>query len=300
MKIGDIECWIEADNQRLDEYGVAECGQNQCSAWIPTMINQEFIIVYQDSHHPGRRCTGSSLIIDGNTFGGDLLKASRKHTLSSQSHIRTGPTECRKLKFGAIQLTDDDTYLEKDQQSLGEISVSISTWRVIKGRHKRTGNAKDYSTPTLAQVHEKTKKGIAHAVTFGEAETMPPISNTTRIEWYGRQLATFTFRYRSIDMLRAKGIVPMPVLRVTPQPSSSSGRGQKRKACNDVVSNRAVRVKPEVLDIEASERRKDAVRQAEEALRKARFAVKKEQNPGLRLEDVSILISGEIIDLTED
>ena len=41
MKCNKLECYITADKQRLDEYGVdLKEEENTCSAWIPSKVGQ--------------------------------------------------------------------------------------------------------------------------------------------------------------------------------------------------------------------------------------------------------------------
>ena len=41
MKINDIDCWIEAEGQTLDEFGTELAEENKtCVAWVPSQVGQ--------------------------------------------------------------------------------------------------------------------------------------------------------------------------------------------------------------------------------------------------------------------
>ncbi|KAL1738384.1 hypothetical protein HDZ31DRAFT_78407, partial [Schizophyllum fasciatum] len=103
MRLGNIECWIEGDDGKaLDEYSVDVDG-TKCSAWIPSAVGKKFSIVYKDLDRS--RTTGSYPCIDGISFKGRMLCKNRASDNSVQTHVRTGPTEQRRLQFGALELT---------------------------------------------------------------------------------------------------------------------------------------------------------------------------------------------------
>ncbi|TRM64535.1 hypothetical protein BD626DRAFT_492155 [Schizophyllum amplum] len=292
MKVKDIECWIEVDGKPLKEFGVevSEDGKKG-SAWIPSKIGQDFAVAWND---PDRtRATSGCLSIDGANCGRYLLKANRQCNKFSKGSIRTSPTERRALQFGALQLTDDESCLAKDHQKVGEISLELWRCRVLGPGPRLQGS----SVGEPSRVHEKTKKGLAHAVNFGAVKHIRPSRGTSTRNLDKEAMVTFTFRYRGIDILRANGIAA-PEERSTSY-DDSAATGQKRKASKQLVSER--KVKPEVVDVEHLVEVEERVRHAEEELRRARFEMLRGQgNERIKMEDVSALISGEVIDLTED
>ncbi|KAL1713220.1 hypothetical protein EV715DRAFT_212063 [Schizophyllum commune] len=176
MRVGDIECLIQVKGEMaLNEYGLQRSADGRtCMAWIPSRIDQEFSIVYHDPKL--MRVTGSYPRIDGALYKGHMLK--KGENLCVQKYVRTGPQELRRLKFGALRLTadDDDTYpgLLCGQRDFGEISVDI--WRCdIRPECKKVPNSYTVPSPTLA--HERSKKAVTHAVTFGAPILYPASRN---------------------------------------------------------------------------------------------------------------------------
>ncbi|KAL1674897.1 hypothetical protein EV122DRAFT_219761, partial [Schizophyllum commune] len=312
MKIGNLECQVCVDVdghlEPLEEYGVEHCdteGGKTCSAWIPSKVGQ---VVCRD---PGKLeraecCLSTSLYIDG--ICRSRKKAFFSAALDDHWHrdVRVSSTERRAMQFGALELTDDDEVLQADTQKYGEITLEVWRARLLddtRPRAKRTLN----QGFAPARVNEKTKKGLAHVVVLGEARKIPSGGGIASELLNVSPNATFIFRYRSIDILRAKGIAPnRPSQCVDTKPAtsrivdmSSTARSRKRKASEELRLERPL--KREIVDIEEIERDRDAVRQAEEALRQARLRLyRQEGNKRVKLEDVSVFIPGEVIDLTDD
>ncbi|KAL1730411.1 hypothetical protein EV714DRAFT_210929 [Schizophyllum commune] len=315
MKIGNLECQVCVDVdghlEPLEEYGIEHRdteGGKTCSAWIPSKVGQQFQVVCRD---PGKLeraecCLSTSLYIDG------ICRSRKKAFLSAalddhwHRDVRVSSTERRAIQFGALELTDDDELLQADTRKYGEINLEVWRARLLddtRPRAKRTFN----QSFAPACVHEKTKKGLAHVVVLGEARKIPSGGGISSELLDVSPIATFIFRYRSIDILRAKGIAPnCPSESVNTKPAtsrivgmSSAAQIRKRKAAEDLPPERPL--KREVVDIEEIERDREAVRQAEEALRQARLRLyRKEGHTRVKLEDVSAFIPGEVIDLTDD
>lgn len=269
-----------------------------CSAWIPSKVGQAISIVWKDTDRS--RATSADVLVDGTNCGGYILDTSRKWDEVCREYVRTSATEKRRLQFGALQLTDDDTYLTKDRRNVGEISVALWRCRVTRKGQTPMGGRRIESS----LVHEKVKKGLAHTVTLGDAIKVAPSTGKRSERLDDEPLATFLFRYRGIDVLRANGIVAMSKLLTSSSSESAASAtdaevGQKRKASEELVSGREV--KPEIVDIEHLVQVEKRDRQAEEEFRRARLEMLREQGrKNIKIEDVSTIISGEVIDLTDD
>ncbi|TRM64554.1 hypothetical protein BD626DRAFT_455995 [Schizophyllum amplum] len=302
MKIDSIDCWIEVDGKKLDEYGVEVSeGGKACAAWIPSEVGQKFAVCCQDTNR--RRESTGYVQADGKDCGGKVLRSSRTADMWTMNGVAMSTTTVRHFQFGALALTDDDSYLTKNQQNVGEIKVEL--WRC------HVGGATLAGIPAIGEpmkMHERSKKGVAHAVQFGEEKRMATPLTFVEITKVGvAPFATFTFRYRGIDMLRANGIAP-PAETAVPHHSRSASstshagrpaRGRKRKASEALTPDRED-VKPEIIDMDEVEDVEDRVRQAENELRRARLAMhRKRGNKKIKLEDVLPIVPGEVLDLTE-
>ncbi|KAL1758671.1 hypothetical protein FB107DRAFT_246874 [Schizophyllum commune] len=234
-EIDDISCCIRVDDKPLDEYQpeLSDDGKT-CSAWIPCQAGQIQI-------GSARRLQMS---LSTACLAANVCYAHPGWDDFTRSYVRVSPTETRSLQFGVLELTHDELYANNDKdRRIGEITISVWLGRVTGSEPCRGG----IQVPESSRVHEKTEKGLAHSVNF--------------------------------DILRANGIVTQPGSNTATvsQLSGSASRpgdlspaaGKKRKASEDLGAER--HLKGEVVDIEEIERDREAVRQAAEALRKARL-----------------------------
>ncbi|KAL1739078.1 hypothetical protein HDZ31DRAFT_49977 [Schizophyllum fasciatum] len=231
------------------------------------------------------------------------MDALRTRDEATFDRVYESETGCRDLRFGELAFTDDDAYLRRDQRSVGEITVTV--WQC-----KLEGYEDFIPVESLAEpikLHERAHKALAHGVTYGEVKNDAQMAFTANIvDISASPLASFTFRYRSLDMLRATGIAPAPESQPSQSQSQSrsrspgSSRGVKRESSR-TLSREPEDVKPKIVDMDELEDAEARVRQAEETLRQARFDMQRRNgNKRIKLEDVPAFISGDVIDLTED
>ncbi|KAL1667435.1 hypothetical protein GGF50DRAFT_112327 [Schizophyllum commune] len=304
MKCNKLECYITADKQRLDEYGVdLNEEEHTCSAWIPSKVGQVFAVVLADPHKT--RAADSlelRLFFDGVRSADFVMLSSCSSNVLAMRDTVVSETERRTFQFAALELTDDDSFLEKSVQRAGEIKLEVWRCRVTARGGYLRGNA----VPGPSKVHEKTKKGLAHTVGYGKAVKAKPVRSVHTDKVGKKPLATFTVYYRSLDILRANGIAPRPAEETrsesrSPSPESSTARKGKKHKASDESEPPKKKIKPEIVDIEELQRVEDRVRQAEEELRKARLEMYRQRgNERVKLEDVSTFVPGEVIDLTDD
>ncbi|KAL1758668.1 hypothetical protein FB107DRAFT_271863 [Schizophyllum commune] len=308
MRLGIVDCWIEADGKPLEEYGVevSEDGK-RCTAWIPSKAGQEFVVHLRDPDLA--RSTLGAIYTDGHNVGGPVLEAFRSPTLQhvSRAGVNISPTEIRNFKFGEVKLTDDDTYLSQDMKSVGEVRFEL--WLCHVGRFV-VPTVRPQITETT-KMHERSKKGLAHAVAFSETKRLErPTNFVEATKLGGEPLATFTFRYRSLEMLRANGIAPMPQPAEVPRAASSTSsspvagpsRGRKRKATDPLTPERDAKrdVKPVIIDMDEEDEAEERIRKAEDELRRARLEMHRRRgNTKIKLEQVLPILPGEVLDLTE-
>ncbi|KAL1738303.1 hypothetical protein HDZ31DRAFT_70145 [Schizophyllum fasciatum] len=215
------------------------------------------------------------------------------------AHINA--SEIRNFRFAEVKLTDDDAYLNQNLQNVGEIKVEI--WLCHVGGDTVS---RQLHLAESTQMHEKSKKGLAHSVAFSKPKRLQRPVTFSQVHKIGTEpLATFTFRYRGLDMLRANGIVPMPApaapsresRSVSSTPAAGPSRGRKRKATDALTPQRDV--KPMIIDMEEEAEVEERIRKAEDELRRARLEMHRRRgNTRIKLEQVLPILPGEVFDLT--
>nr|GAT54992.1 predicted protein [Mycena chlorophos] len=185
------------------------------TAWIASELGQEFSIHWRNTDVFCQ--TVGRVWVDGIECSGEILRGPNYDTRVAGR--RTSGSAVQPFVFSKIDLTDDDTFLHaSSSRDIGTIKLEI--WTINMTGTKPFSN----SAPVAdAKVHERSKKGVAHQVKFGA-----PVEGNQRsaavIEYLDTSpLATFTFKYRSMDILRANGIAPT-------RASTSTSRTTKRKS----------------------------------------------------------------------
>ncbi|KAL1699177.1 hypothetical protein EV121DRAFT_296416 [Schizophyllum commune] len=304
MRLGTVDCWVEADGKPLDEYGV-EFGDDgkSCVAWIPSKAGQEFAVSWRDLNPVPRQSAGY-ITADGNFVGGALLEGLQ--TMVRREGAQITADHIRRFRFGAVELTDDDSLLNKNLQNVGEIKIEI--WRCRAGGYDAPPPLK---VAESTRMHERSKKGLAHSVAFSQPQPLAkPIAFRQVTKLDAQPFATFTFRYRSIEMLRANGIAPLPEPAAPPRATSSASsppvagpsRGRKRKASSPLTPERDIKrdVKPVIIDMDEEAEAEERIRKAEDELRRARLEMHRRRgNTRIKLEQVLPILPGEVLDLTE-
>jgi len=159
--------------------------------------------------------TAGRVTVDGHDAGGRIIAPSDQLNFASISGLTTSATSFRPFTFWPLDWTDDDSYLDGTSgQRLGEITLEI--WIVVPGPQYL---APGYAVPLPVKLHEQSRNGVAHCIRFGPEIPTPPAMQTTSRKI--SRLATFIFKYRSLDLLRADGFVPC-------EPQTRAG--EKRRA----------------------------------------------------------------------
>ncbi|TFK27437.1 hypothetical protein FA15DRAFT_169163 [Coprinopsis marcescibilis] len=122
--------------------------------------------------------------------------------------------ERRYFQFATVALTDDDAYMGvSNLESVGIIQVKvISVKEYILKPNPPALKVNSSGTGNQVMLHERSKKGISHCVGFGKGEKQPKVLYTQTAKPTGTViLGTFTFKYRTMDILVADGIAPRRV-----------------------------------------------------------------------------------------
>ncbi|KAI0344521.1 hypothetical protein BDW22DRAFT_1354594 [Trametopsis cervina] len=324
MKYKGIICAIlQADANEFPEYRVTtEEAKRQSSCCIASQAGKNFKITFKVNKRvpPAQSDFVGRVFIDGQCIGSYELPCTK-------SSVRATATTQRPFMFAPVALTDDeDAPRLVDGEELGSIKVEIFPADVRPVRATNRSRVKAAAPQRLeerlpklrdAPVHETSKKGGAHRTLLGEEIQSRPRSTTGSIRWIVSAdcdqppHCTFVFRYSSVELLKAQGIIPLdvpapiPVAKrpapVRPEDASSKGPSKRPRTDSSTESKppkpsaSSSRVKIEdTLDLEALRAQREAleaqIRQAEAAL-----IMKREVSP--------ILLgagNGDMIDLTED
>ncbi|KAF8626112.1 hypothetical protein AX17_006608 [Amanita inopinata Kibby_2008] len=208
LKFGTFEAQVKVDGAGLPEYQVEVDEQaTRVTCWI---ASENFSVCWHNPE-PTFDTTGHVYLDGAFATGKVLYKGSCRVPVEVDS-LYTSPTSCRRFSFSPIVYTDDDTYLQALTKSFGEIEIRLSEVTAVRER----GFYGASFTPN-DKVHERSKKLGAHCVKLGAEEVATPTTyvSSTII----RQLVTFVFRYRPLDMLQANGIVPAPPRTETIKPN---------------------------------------------------------------------------------
>ncbi|KAL4064627.1 hypothetical protein J3A83DRAFT_643511 [Scleroderma citrinum] len=237
--------------------------------------------------------------MDGSIHDGGILRPgpTKKRT---QEGIRTSSTSLRPYMFSRLELTDEDEYLDKSSKHLGEIRLDV--WRAITESQSSTSSTYHGIPETEGKIHERAKKALSHCIGYGSDVPTATIKFVSTTLIGAKPLATFIFRYREYNILRANGIIPKPA------ENKSAPQLDQNPAQQDILDltvEDVIAVKPEedIKSIDAAIRalqRKRVALEASSSATSASVAVRMggSQPPAKRIKRESGFTSGEVIDLT--
>lgn len=277
MQFLGYEAYVSIDGVELPAYEIKadETGKT-VTCWIASEAGKSFAINWK-SLWPRTFDICGDIFIDGESMSGQLHRKNAIFLASVNDRI-TSPTTSRPLIFAPIELTDDDRYLHSQTaKSLGDITLVLS--------EAESGEEVAPKTVELNhdKVHERAKKAMVHRVKLGEE--VPRTGKTIRVKRIST-IATFTFKYRSIDVLRADGIAP-------PDPTALAN---KRKASETIGSDDDVEEDNGGVEEDEAEL-KAQLRLIQEKLAKKGKSKRRKvkvEGPTKR----SLLVHSEVIDLT--
>ncbi|KZT30583.1 hypothetical protein NEOLEDRAFT_1126174 [Neolentinus lepideus HHB14362 ss-1] len=206
----DFSAWITVDGVTLEQYSEQRSsGGRTVTCWIASEVGKAFHVHWEQavSYLGGR--TGGYLNVDGFECGGVALDPARGKIKVSMTGHRTSESTEKPLIFSSLDLTDDDHYLENSPgvQNLGQIKLEI--WRIECTKVIRSWRGSiSEGIPKERKIHERTKKAGSHSVKLGDDAPSIRAAGIVAKKLEAAPVATFVFRYNSIDVLRANGIAP--------------------------------------------------------------------------------------------
>ncbi|KAJ7282750.1 hypothetical protein C8J57DRAFT_50938 [Mycena rebaudengoi] len=298
LHFNEFSAWITIDGVDAPEYNVeVSHASNTVTCWIASELGKTFTVNWRNGSYYANDVAGY-IRADGSFCGGSICRAASVPSTIVKRGVEDGVV-LRPFTFSSLTLTDDDAFLGESSahQDLGVIELSLTPIEVLHD----TVLAKNHDL-AVVKVHERAKKAVTQQITLGAPEyTGIAKQNTKTVRRKGPDLAKMTFKYRSLDILRANGIAPLP-------------DKLKRKASVPLERNST----PDDDDGDAEEARnlRDKLKalEAKQTKKNGKKPVKREQNVGsdiidltqgasgskrVKLERVPApFVAGEIIDLT--
>ncbi|KDQ63543.1 hypothetical protein JAAARDRAFT_382113 [Jaapia argillacea MUCL 33604] len=279
LQFGTYSSWITVGDASLEEHQVTATPNNvpsgsQVTCWVASEAGTKFTVHVANDAPYRPTAISAYLQVDGVECG-----------------VSTSSTTERALCFSTLELTDDDAYLGANNsvKGLGEISVKL--YPVTVGM---AIPMQPLHVPEDRKVHERTKKAGAHRVKFGEEVLKSARQNAVQVTSLSNvPCATFTFKYTSLDVLKANGIVHSEPVKSEPLPTSRKPKLESKRKRNDKESEsenpKGVIANSDVSEIEISEFKRPTGVKDEPAKKK----VKSERQGARR-----VFAEEDIIDLT--
>jgi len=230
LQLGPYSAWIAIEHVGQEVYctEVNDAG-NAASCWIASEQGKKFCVSW---HNALRDVSLEAIVsIDGVICNRHVMldgyNFPHKPNAFGISYARTSEHTRRDFVFSAIQVTDDDAYLDTLGNTTDFGIIQIDLWRLcVTNVIAEQPLVHEYGAPVLESqvLHERSKKAGTHHVKFGDEYVVPP-AVVDRIEGYRMDLQpwiSLTFRYRPLSMLMANGIAPRPAERtIIPNPPSN-------------------------------------------------------------------------------
>ncbi|KAJ7340696.1 hypothetical protein DFH08DRAFT_244139 [Mycena albidolilacea] len=275
MRLDELHAWISVDGVELPEFAVEYSADGkEASCWIPSECDKQFAVEFKNTRSSSWQ-TNAEITVDGIQCGSNNTYC-RDHrhpqiTSGSRNSVAISAHSRRPLLFAQQALTDDDNLLNAAiSPELGSIKVQMRKVISVPSRRRQPVWPGDSFESKV--LHERSKKAMGHSVQFGAA--YPAINSQADPIEVIAELATFVFKYRPIELLRAQGIAP-PEIRPAAAPI-------------------------EVVDLTVDDDDASEIKQLEARLPvlKKKGVKVKSKSSGVKQEKSFVFAPGEIIDLT--
>ncbi|KAJ3571503.1 hypothetical protein NP233_g3721 [Leucocoprinus birnbaumii] len=299
----DISVKIQVDGADLPEFMVEkDIEKNKITWWVPAQTGKVFIKIWDhleflqslskkltefqefrilvESLDKSRGVWRVGVKANGAQAYSTLIgtRPGSRHS-RNVGYYRESTTSLRRFVFSPVTLVDDDDLLQGLQvASLGEVEVECHSVDVLGSFVK--GPSKSV-IPDGQKLHEKAKKGIAHHIGYGSTRSASPTRFHNHIK---EHLATFVFRYRTLDFLQAQGVAPREQNLNNGQLQAGGSRKTRTTIPEDEDDDE---IRELLKQVEQAKARKRKKRDEPEAIRKK---VKQERKANI--------VPGGVIDLT--
>ncbi|KAK7005963.1 hypothetical protein R3P38DRAFT_3326409 [Favolaschia claudopus] len=237
LQANGFEAWININSREVEHFQ-PETVDNPSgqTCWIASEINQGFSIHWKNTDVFCQ--TAARIWVDGLECAGEIVSGPNREAFITGR--RTSGSTISPFKFSALNMTDDDDFLySTGNNDVGTIRIEI--WTVtVTGTQPYNKAA---PAPEM-KVHERSKKGGSHQIKLVFADEVQEAPRSAAIIQYleAFPLVTFTFKYRSMDLLRADGVAPGKIFTKrkassSPQPSTSGTKANTELEAGEERSN---------------------------------------------------------------
>ncbi|KAJ7354659.1 hypothetical protein DFH08DRAFT_691732 [Mycena albidolilacea] len=193
--------WVTIEDTKTPEFDVRR-SDSTVTCWIPSEVGKKFSINWSNLSVPG--ITGGRVLVDGNNCDGQILARKQRPTSTFMNGINETTTSVRPFVFRSLDMTEDDADPDSiPDQDLGSIVLEI--WKVEKNGAGPSTWA-NMPAPAPKKIQERSKKAVTQQIGFCDSVDRPPVK-VIPCKWKER-IATFSFKYRPLELLRANGIAP--------------------------------------------------------------------------------------------
>ncbi|KAF8554448.1 hypothetical protein OG21DRAFT_1508885 [Imleria badia] len=209
MQLGTFTANILVDGKALEEYDVVAESATKVTCWVASEEGKSFSVQWKCHEESRVAGTEGMVHVDGKTCGGILNCPGTLGVLDTCTlSCFIDATSTWDLKFARVQLSDDDSLLNKEiHKNLGEISLVITRGEVVK--QLRSACEKNSFVPGDNQkLHERSKKATVHCVGFGPEKPRELLSYRRRLIRNSQPEITFVFKYQPLSVLQANGVAP--------------------------------------------------------------------------------------------
>ncbi|KAJ6508082.1 hypothetical protein DFH09DRAFT_275651 [Mycena vulgaris] len=224
-----FEAWVTIDGVEAQQFQLEDVDEpTGQTCYIASQLGKGFALHWKNMDVFCQ--TVGRIWVDGIECAGEIIRGPNFD--ARVAGRRTSADSVAPFLFAALELTDDDAFLDAAaHKDVGLIRMEVWT---ITQTGTRPYTSLTQPKETSSKIHERAKKGEgAHQIKFGA-----PVAEASRsaavVQYLERvPLATFTFKYRSIDLLRANGIAPNPTpaagkRKAEAGSSKQEGKGPKR------------------------------------------------------------------------
>ncbi|TCD68328.1 hypothetical protein EIP91_010966 [Steccherinum ochraceum] len=290
-KVGEFSVHIVVDGKEVEEYGEEVLGDRSVSCYIPSVTDQSFCIKLSSNLAEE---VSFATFLDGRHVHGHLCASSRTQTVQG---INVDATTYRPLKFGRLDVTDDDDAF-RDKSLWNDIGCIELRIRRFDQNSKVLANISDDTSIFKSRpVHERSKKAGTHRVAMGQEQVRAPVTSVIvqYIDTLDAPFASFKFMYRPPAVLQAQGIMPLSSAAKRKRGDGDEG-DEDGDESEDHAANKALAEKEKRIQALLDEAEK---MKAEVDAERGLVRVKREPSP-IRIASSSSSRKRVFIDLTDD
>ncbi|KDQ63544.1 hypothetical protein JAAARDRAFT_29561 [Jaapia argillacea MUCL 33604] len=227
LRLRELEASITVDGSELEQYDTRLAQSDQeATCWIPSEAGKSFSITWNDSLTSREDCMVAKIEIDGVKCGGRVMYPPNHGKWSSSMHsknyVSASSASTRAFFFQRTKSSDPIPHPKIDDHPEHTREIVLRIWRVQIGTHRRCERA----PINLPEMSGTSNGAEPPRIQFGHEITCRKRTNPKCTTLDPQPYATFIFKYRPAEVLKARGIIPS----VKPVPIDADLKsGAKRK-----------------------------------------------------------------------